>query len=120
MIPVLFTFLGLVFVVACGECLRHCGRFDRLALVALLGLGFATRPDDGHHRMAITGSILSGCGARGVMVGASACAADAAAVLARAEPRDLLLLTVTTHRRGIASVGLFGRVFVFHAAARTW
>jgi len=108
----LFAFAGLVLVCAGAEFLRRARWLDRLALVAVVVLGAVTQPNFAHHRIAVTDAITSPHASPGVMMGASTRTAAAANVTRRLEYRDLLALSFTTLDGAVASVGLFGRVYV--------
>ena len=117
MIPVLSAFLGLLLLSAGAEFLRHARWIDRVALVAFIALGLVTRPSHGDHRTAITDSIMSERGAHGVMMGTADRAVRTATVMTRLEHRALFIVSIATRGRDIASVGLFGRVFVLEGVS---
>jgi hypothetical protein len=113
MLLILIAFVGLVFVSASAEFLRRARWIDRLALFAIIALAISTQPSFSHHRIEMTNAITSPHGSPGVMMGGSDRAAMAANVTARLEHSELLVLSFTTLDGDIASVGAFGRVFVF-------
>jgi len=113
MLHVLFAFIGLVFVCAGTEFLRRARWIDRLALVAVIVLGVSTQPSFSHHRIAVADSITSPHASPGVMMGRADRAVAAANVTMRLRHSDLIVLSFTTLDGDVASVGVFGRVFVF-------
>jgi hypothetical protein len=116
MIPVLSAFLGLVFVAACAEFLRHARWLDRAALIALLIVGVGTRPGFGHHRTVVANSIMSN-DAHSMMLGTAGRAAVAVKLSSQLDYRDFYILSLTTFEGTVVGVGLFGRVFVFGGPA---
>lgn len=113
MIPILFAFIGLLLMCASAEFLRRARWIDRLALVAFVVLGVSTQPSFPHHRIAVANSIASPHRSSGVVMASTDRAAVAVNVTARLKHRDLVVFSFTTLDGDIASVGAFGRVFVF-------
>ena len=106
---ILLGFIGLVFVTAIVDFLRRARWIDRLALFAALVLAVATKPSVIENRIAVASSIRSPHGSPGGMMRRT----DHAAAGARLKHRDLLVVSFTTLDGSLASMGLFGRVFVF-------
>lgn len=69
MIPLLLAFIGLVSACAIEEFLRHARWIDRIALVAAIVLGVATRPGIRDHRITVADAIRSPHGVPGPMMG---------------------------------------------------
>lgn len=102
MLSILFAFIGLVIVCASAEFMRHSRWIDRLALVGFVVLSVGTRPSARDHDIEVARSIESSHRSPAV----------AANVTARLEHHDHLVLSSTRLDGKIASVGVFGRVFV--------
>lgn len=113
MIPVLLAFIGLALLCITAEFLRRARWLERLALIAVVIMGIITRPSFSHHRIAVKDSIQFFECRSGLMMGGADRTDAAADVAMRLRLGDLLVLTFTSHDGGIASLGVFGRVFVF-------
>lgn len=110
---VLLGFIGLVFVTAIVDFLRRARWIDRLALFAALVLAVATNPSFSRHRIEVASSITSPHSSPGGMMRRTDHAAAAAHVTKRLKHCDLFVVSFTTLDGGLASMGLFDRVFVF-------
>ncbi len=112
MIAILAVYVGFIAVYAGYEFLGRARWIDRVALVALVIVGVATRPSFDHHKAAATNSQVFSPQAPGVMTGPAARAAAASAVTTRLEYSDYYFFSLTLLGDGLFSVGVFGQVFV--------